>query len=344
MRDTPFSLTNEQRAAILERLFKLLQDHYVFPDVAKNVEETLQQRLNAGDYDEFTTADVFCELITEHMYEISQDRHLSLLFRADRQPLYEGKNLYNDPEWLKTFRQEAILQNFGFQRVERLAGNIGYLDLRSFFPPEFAGDTAVAVMTFLAHTSALIIDLRYNDGGENYMAHLLSSYFFEGEPLLLNSFYLRPLQSTHQCWTLPYVPGKRYVDKPVYVLTGAQTASAAEEFAYTLQQLKRATIVGARTMGAANPIEHYQITSHVAAYIPMGHAINAITGTNWEGTGVIPEREVPEATALKVAHLEAVQNVLDTLKEKTSSEAYKVFEKETRLLIKGLLSNEQKQV
>ena len=340
MSDTLFSLTSEQRSTILDQLFTLLQEHYVFPDVAKNVEETLRQRLLHGDYDEFTTADVFCELITEHLYEISQDRHLSLWYRADAQPLYEGRNLYDDPEWQSKFRQEAILQNFGFQRVERLRGNIGYLDLRSFFPPEFAGDTAVAVMTFLAHTSALIIDLRSNNGGENYMAHLLSSYFFEGEPLLLNSFYFRTRQSTQQCWTLPYVPGKRYVDKQVYVLTGPQTASAAEEFAYTLQQLKRATIVGEQTMGAANPIEHYQITPHVAAYIPMGRAINAITGTNWEGTGVIPDREVPQETALKVAHLDAVQIVLETLK-KTSSPAYKALEKEAQLLIQELLSIEQ---
>lgn len=343
MSDTPFSLTAEQRSTILERLFTLLQDHYVFPEVTKQVQETLHQRLYAGDYDKVTTTDVFCELITEHLYEVSHDRHLSLWYRADAQPFSEGGNLSTDPEWQKTFRQEAILQNFGFQRVERLTGNIGYLDLRSFFPPEFAGDTAVAVMAFLAHTNALIIDLRSNDGGENYMAHLLSSYLFEGEPLLLNSFYLRPLQSTQQCWTLPYIPGKRYVEKPVYVLTGPRTASAAEEFAYTLQHLKRVVVVGERTMGAANPIEHYQITSHVAAYIPIGRAINAVTGINWEGTGVIPDREVPAATALQVAHLEAVQNVLKTLKEKASPQAYSTFEKEARGALRELLSVERKQ-
>ncbi|GAC1655428.1 MAG: S41 family peptidase [Ktedonobacteraceae bacterium] len=343
MSDTPFSLTAEQRSTILERLFTLLQDHYVFPEVTRQVQETLHQRLHAGDYDKVTATDVFCELITEHLYEVSHDRHLSLWYRADTQPFSEGVNLYTDPKWQKTFRQEAILQNFGFQRVERLTGNIGYLDLRSFFPPEFAGDTAVAVMAFLAYTHALIIDLRSNDGGENYMAHLLSSYLFEGEPLLLNSFYLRPLQSTQQCWTLPYVPGKRYAEKPVYVLTGPKTASAAEEFVYTLQQLKRVTVVGERTMGAANPIEHYQITQYVAAYIPIGRAINAVTGTNWEGTGVIPDREVPAATALKVAHLEAVQNVLETLREKASPQAYSTFEKEARLALRELLSVEREQ-
>ena len=332
------SLTGEQRSSILEHFFKLLQDHYVFPDVARQVEEVLRQRLDASGYDDLITPDLFCEAITEQVYEISRDRHLCLFYQTEAQPLYEDKNLYDDLQWQEMYRQEATLQNFGFKKVERLAGNIGYLDLRSFFLPAFAGETAVAAMAFLARTSALIIDLRHNDGGENYMAHLICSYFFEADPILLNSFYLRQQQSTQQCWTLPYVPGERYLDKPVYVLTGPQTASAAEEFAYTLQQLKRATIVGTRTVGAANPIERYQVTPHIGAYIPMGRAINAITGTNWERTGVIPDREVPQETALKVAHLEAVQRVLEHLSEKPPSQAYTVLEQEARLLIKGLLS------
>lgn len=303
----PISLTTDQRTIILEQFFTLLQAHYVFPEVATSVQEALLQHVAAGDYNDIDTLAAFCEVVTAHMYEVGQDRHLGLRYRAEAQPLYDGGNLYQDPAWQQKFRQEATLQNFGFRRVECLTGNIGYLELHAFFPPEFAGDTAVAVMAFLAHTHALIIDLRSNHGGENYMAHLLCSYLFEGEPLLLNSFYMRPSQSTQQCWTLPYVPGKRYVAKPVYVLTGPRTASAAEEFAYTLQQLKRATIVGERTLGAANPIEQYQITPHVAAYIPMGRAINAITGTNWEGTGVIPDRVVPVETAWEIAHIDALR-------------------------------------
>jgi hypothetical protein len=52
--------------------------------------------------------------------------------------------------------------NYGFERVERLAGNIGYLDLRAFDPVAVVGDTAAAAMTFLSNTEAVIIDLRKN--------------------------------------------------------------------------------------------------------------------------------------------------------------------------------------
>ncbi len=338
MYEINFSLSSAMRSTIIEGLVERLYAHYVFPQVAQEIEQSLRKRLVDGKYDDLTAADVFCEVLTEQMYEISHDRHLCIFYYAEAQPIYEDINLYEDPQWREAHRQEAMLQNFGFQKVERLLGNIGYLDLRYFYSPEFAGDTAVATMNFLAHTDALIIDLRQNDGGENYMAHLLSSYLFDTEPILLASFYLRPRESTQQCWTFPYVPGMRYVNKPVYVLTGPKTASAAEEFAYTLKHLKRAIIVGERTAGAANPIERYQITAHFEVYVPVGRAINPLTGTNWEGTGVIPDREVPQESALQVAHLEAVEKVLETLSGKIPAQAYRTLEKEAHLLLKGFLS------
>ena len=341
MGETSFSLTSEIRSMVMTRLLKKLQEHYVFPKIAQTIEIDLQRRLSEGEYDEITEAVVFCEVVTEQMYEISQDRHLCIFYHPEAQPVYEDTNLYNDPQWQANERQRALLQNFGFQKIERLLGNVGYLDLRYFYHPEFAGDVAIAAMNFLSQTSALIIDLRENSGGENYMAHLLTSYLLDAEPILLNSFYLHPQQSTQQCWTFPYVPGNRYVNKPVYILTGSNTASAAEEFAYTLQHLKRAVIVGERTVGAANPIERYQITPHFETYIPMGYVTNAITKTNWEGTGVIPDKQVPQEDALKVAHVEAVEKVLEITGENIQSPAYQALRQEAHLLIKGLLTIEE---
>src|SRR6266852_627137 len=335
MSDEDFTLTAQLQSLILDRLFRLLSEHYVFPELVPAVEKTLRQQFDTGAYEDCTAFDVFCEVVTKQMSESCHDRHLVLRSHAEALPLYETENLTRSERWQTQMAEMETLRNFGFQKVERLDGNIGYLDLRFFSSPAIAGDTAVAAMAFLAHTNALIIDLRYNDGGENYMAHLLTSYLVEAEPMLLNSFYLRPQQSTQQCWTLPYVPGKRYVNKPVYLLTSPATASAAEEFADTRQQSRRATVIGERTMGAANPVEHYQITEHVTALIPIGTSINAVSGTNWEGTGVVPDKEVPEAQALHVAHVEAVQQMLAEAHVHLSPFAYEALEQEAHTLIKG---------
>src|SRR5207302_202996 len=132
-------------------------------------------------------------------------------------------------------REHGEASNFGFERVERLEGNVGYLDLRGFHRAEYGGDTAAAAMTFLSHTDALIIDLRENGGGAPDMVALICSYLFGPEPVHLIDVYYRPDDSTRQWWTLPHVPGRRYGDKPVYVLTSRRTFSAGEGFAYTLK-------------------------------------------------------------------------------------------------------------
>lgn len=142
--------------------------------------------------------------------------------------------------------------NYGFEKVERLSGNIGYLKLTGFADAERGGDTVAGAMAFLANTDALIIDLRENHGGTPEMVDLLASYFFSGD----RSVHLNDLSwrkegtrehDVQQWWTLPYVPGRRYVNKEVYILTSHNTPSAAEEFTYDLKALKRVTVVGETT-------------------------------------------------------------------------------------------------
>ena len=337
------SFDKETVSSILESLFKKLHAHYIFPEVAEKIEGSLRKRIVNGEYDAITTFAELCDVLTDQMRDISHDLHLHMSYHEEAHPIREDVNLFNDIEWKKNFYQGAPFHNFGFYKVERLPGNIGYLDLRSFDPPDIAGETAIAAMNFLAHTNALIIDLRQNGGGEAYMVHLISSYLFDSEPVHLNNFYLRASGSTQQFWTLPYVPGKRYGNKPVYVLTGSATFSAAEEFAYNLQNLKRATIIGETTGGGANPVDTYQINPHIDVYIPMGRALNPITGTNWEGVGVTPDIQVSQETALQVAHIEAVKKVLENLATSAENEKrYKAIERETQMLMKNSNSSEDK--
>lgn len=295
------TVTAETRTAVIEGALKKLNESYVFPEVAKKMEAAVRARLAAGDYDSISSAKALAKTLTGHLQEVSRNKHLRVAYSYDPLPL-KKKRAGPSPEERAKMRALAGRRNFGFEKAERLAGNVGCLDLRGFLDPEAAGDTAVAAMNFLAHTDALIIDLRQNGGGSPAMVALLSSYLFD-RPTHLNDLYFRPGDTTHQWWTLPYVPGKRYGgDKDVYVLTSRRTFSAAEEFTYNLKNLKRATVVGETTGGGAHPGGMVPLAEHFAMFVPSGRAINPVSKTNWEGTGVKPDVEVPQELALKTAH------------------------------------------
>jgi hypothetical protein len=300
------------RAETLDGLIKLLNDSYVFPETAKKMEAALRERAKSGAYDKVTGGEEFARLLTEDLQAVSHDKHLRVRFSADPLPP-DGRPVDAAPtaEEREETRRWGAARNFGFEKVERLTGNVGYMDLRMFFAPDLAGETCAAAMSFLANTDAVILDLRGNGGGEPEMVALVCSYFFGAEPVHLNDIYWRPTNKTQQHWTLSNVPGKRLTGKDVYVLTSGRTFSGAEECTYNLKNLKRATIVGETTGGGAHPGGTRRASAHFAAFVPMGRAISPITKTNWEGTGVAPDVAVPAAEALKVAHAAALRKIID---------------------------------
>jgi hypothetical protein len=251
--------------------------------------------------------------VTADLQAISDDRHLRVWHDSEQAAALERPRKQSQRTEHETQRWLARLRhvNFGFARVERLVGNVGYLDLRNFFESELGGETAVAAMGYLANSNALIFDLRRNGGGSPTMVQLLTSYLVGSEPQHLNSFYARPADSYRQFWTFPHVPGKRMPDVPVYVLISSYTFSAAEEFAYNLKHLGRATIVGEKTAGGAHPVQRYSAGEGLIIAIPYGQAINPVTNTNWQGTGVEPHIAVPQVQALRTAHLHALETVID---------------------------------
>jgi hypothetical protein len=301
------------KAAVVDSLSRALDEIYVFPEVAEEMEETIRRSLRRGEYDDAETYDAFAGQLTETMYEIASDRHLHIDYVPDGPRLAFQDTLTEDEEE-ELFRSLSA-NNFGFYRVERLPGNIGYLDLRSFNDAEWAGATAIAAMNFLAYTDAVIIDLRRNGGGSPSMIQLISSYFFE-EPVHLNSFYIRASDSTKQFWSHSYVEGPRMVDTDLYILTSPYTFSAAEEFTYNMKNLERATIVGETTGGGAHPVSFIAWPDlKMSLSVPFGRAVNPVTGTNWEGTGIEPHIQVPEAEALDAAHLTALKKLAEDTEE-----------------------------
>lgn len=303
------------RVQVIEAVITRMNARYVFPDVAKTLEADLRKKLAAGAYsgNELNDAKTFTERLTQDVLAITKDKHLRV--RHSPTVLPPMNDRVPTPAELEAMRLRAASQNFGFDRVERLRFNIGYLDLRGFMSAQMAGHKAAAAMTLLADTDALIVDLRQNGGGDPAMVALLTSYLVD-ERTLLNTMSFREAGAirTEEWWTNTWVSGERFGGKkPVYVLTGARTFSAAEEFSYNLKNLKRATIVGETTRGGAHPGRTHRLSDHFSMFISNGRAVNPISKTNWEGTGVEPDIKVEASDALRVAELNILKG-FDTSK------------------------------
>jgi hypothetical protein len=307
----PPELSHEQKASLLGQIGGLLDRQYAFPKVAQEMIALLEGKDADGGYAGITSALEFANRLTSDLQEVSQDGHLHVVFdpkraKALQRPATPGAKAR------QARVEEERRRNFGFRKVERLKGNVGYLDIRRFVDPAIAGDTAAAAMRFVAETEAVIVDLRHNGGGNPGMVQLLCSYFFDSErPIHLNSIYSRPKNKTWQYWTLPYVPGKRMPDVDLYILTSGHSFSGAEEFAYNMSSLERGTIIGERTAGGANPVNMEVISDGFFVTVPHGTPTNPVTQSNWEGSGVQPHIETEQENALEVAHLAALQRIAE---------------------------------
>jgi hypothetical protein len=300
------TVSGAERTEVVTGIITELERAYVFPDVAKRMGAALRERAANGQYDGITSSKAFAETVTADLQAVSHDKHLHVRYSYEAIPERKDEE-EPSPDDIARRQAEARWMNYGFERVERLPGNVGLLVLNAFMDPADAAATAVAAMDFLSGTDALVIDLRRNGGGSPEMIQLLSTYLFE-QRKHLNDLYWRDGDRTEQYWTLPYVPGRRFgPDKPVYILTSSYTFSAAEEFTYNLKNLKRATIVGETTGGGAHPGGPARLTPHFFVWIPRGRAINPVSRTNWEGTGVAPDVAVPAPEALKNAQAAALK-------------------------------------
>jgi hypothetical protein len=302
------------RTQIIDSALKRLNEAYVFPEVAQAMEKAVRDRAAKGEYEQVTSARLFAETLTNHLQAVSKDKHLRVRYLHNPIP-ERGPRREPTAEEREEYRREMAWLNSGFDKVERLPGNIGYIEFRGFTDAELGADTVAAAMNFVANTDALIIDLRRNGGGSPQMVALICSYLFGPEPVHLNSLYWREGNRTEEFWTRKEVAGKRYLGKDVYVLTSNRTFSGAEEFSYNLKNLKRATVIGETTGGGAHPGGVNRLHEHFGMFVPTGRAISPVTKTNWEGTGVKPDVEVPAAQALHVARLAALKKQHANVKE-----------------------------
>jgi hypothetical protein len=310
--EAPLSAT--EKRAIVEELGKTLEANYVFPDKAKIIAASLRDHLEKGDYDAAADKTALARELSEDLIAASNDLHFAVGVDPDWVADYAAKQ---DPARAAALRDKERLdearKNFGFAGLRYLDGNIAYVDLTHFADPEPGYDAAAAAMRFIENGDAVIYDLRYNNGGYLEMAQLLASQLFPGDKdqELFDYYYnLDGRRVERGQWVLPALPAKRLTGKPVYVLTGSTSFSAAEWFAYTLKKLGRATLVGERTAGGAHPVDRKPVGTDFFLQVPIGQIRDPVDRGDFEGQGVTPDHLVPSADALAVAHRLALAEIV----------------------------------
>jgi hypothetical protein len=288
----------------IRALIAAIEEYYPIEPVRRRLADHFRRQLASDAFGKMDSAKAIRTRLTKELREISDDQHFLVDYFVRPRTYPAGVEIAGDAN--SDRRMIAALHNQGFESVERLPGNIGLLRIAKFEPAADAEPIAAAAMRFVAGTDALIIDLRDNGGGYGDTVTLLASYFFRDvQPL----HEVRTRTETTAGRTLPSVDGPKYLDKPVYVLLSAKSFSAAEAFAYDLQALKRVTVVGETSRGGANPSAEVLLSARFGAIIPRAITRNPITGSNWDGTGVIPDLPAKADDALDVAKLAAAKAI-----------------------------------
>lgn len=307
---------DRMRADAVDSLVEQMKRHYVFPEKARQIETLLRQRQKERKYAGITDGPTLAKLLKDDVNSIAQDKHLTVEFTRKR--LGPDRKPGSPPATLEAWEKETSwpirmfrhVSDLGLKKVDRLGPNIGYLQISELPPPFLVADKYAAAMDELADSDGLIIDLRGNGGGAPDTVALVLSYFVDGRTRL-NDLWDRDTNVTTQQWTRDKLDGKRYGGKkPVVILVGPDTMSAGEDLAYTMQAMKRATVIGMPTWGGAHPTRFYRLGDHLYVIVPNRRVINPVTGSNWEGKGVIPDIAAAPDKALELGKAE-LQRQLD---------------------------------
>lgn len=298
---------------LIDSVERALANNYIFPAKAKLMADRLKSQYKKGAYSSLKDPFQIKHALESDLKSVHQDGHLHLNY----DPVWAERLLA--PQHTRSKRDDSIalrqgkVDNFYFNRVEILNGNIGYIQFRGFhgFVKE-ARPTISAAFRFVENTDAVIIDLRTNGGGSPRMVKQIASYFVK-ERTHLNDIYERKNNETKEYWADPKDADSVTLLMPVYILTSKSTFSAAEDFTYAMQVNKRALIVGDTTGGGAHPTDLFAIGQGYVMSVPVARSINPVTKTDWEGTGVLPDMPVRADDALVKAQELILLNKLSTL-------------------------------
>ncbi|MCD0445448.1 S41 family peptidase [Glycomyces sp. A-F 0318] len=255
-----------EQAAVLAGLADLVERHFVFADAAAaHAAEIRRWPVSEPG----VSSEAFAQGLTQALRR--RDGH----FKVAR----------DEPE-----AGPAAEKASGPSMSLRREGRTGVLDVALLADGDDPADAAEARdrLAGLAACDAAVIDLRGVPGGWPSMVELLAGPFLGPEPRPLVTFVSRDRPDMHSA-SRPDARLARLASTPLWLVVDGRTASAAESFAYALQSIGRATVVGSPTAGAANPGRWFPGPDGFRMFIATGAPIDPRTGTNWEGVGVLPD-------------------------------------------------------
>ena len=265
----------------------------LFPDRDRG--ERLQQALRErfGDDTRAVDAELCAEIETAaHAFS----RHFALEYVEDGSLVPDR----DPPGWPPQDPGEVALRAGSVGEVRRLPDGVGVLALDSLDSVHLAAPYLEAAFALLRGARGVVLDLRRNGGGDPGTVALVLDWLLGERPTHISDVIYR--DRTRQWWTtgrlgeLALPPGT-----PVAVLISGRTFSSGEALAYHIQSQGRARLVGERTPGAADHITPVRVTSDVRAFVPEAVVRDAVSGSNWEGTGVVPDVACDAAEALDAA-------------------------------------------
>ncbi len=310
-------LESAARMEVVNAISKQLEDHYVYADTAEKMSALIRRNLKSGKYNKITDPVAFADALLRDLHSVYADGHLLLQYNPGYADQTTGSNAQNDNEDPNRSIKEA---NFGFQKVEVLPCNIGYIRMLSFrADPVYGKETMKGALNFVRYSNAIIIDLRSNGGGSQETATLLMGFFLD-KSTLVERFYNRYTKESTEYRTRPDSSLTELWTKPLFILTSNKSFSAAEMFTYDMKALKRAVVIGEVTGGGAHGQFEVDVTNGFILQVPYWTSVNPITQTNWEKVGVEPDFKTSEAEALEIAE-EKIVNILQA-KAKTQRDSF----------------------
>jgi len=306
-------IDGEIRTAVVDSITAAIDSIYVLEEPARRIVAGLRANLAAGAYDELTDPLEFANRLYEDAQAINHDGHFQIEAMLPLDPAVVAADLDDDPADVERRIRMRTAKNYGFRKAEILPGGVGYLRFDKFGSDDDAFAAAAAAMNFVSNSNAVILDLRYNDGGSDSMIRFICGYLFTENRHLIN-FDIRAEGKTVQSYSADYVPGRRLTEQPVYILTSGSTLSAAEEFTFDLRNLERATVVGDTTGGAGHTVQSKSFEFdgfRLRIWLPHGRAYNPENNEGWEGVGVVPHIAVPAEQALEAAYADALRGLIE---------------------------------
>lgn len=291
---------------VAQTLADVVERNFVSPEAGQRYVGRIRARAAAGAYDGLSR-ERLASVMTADLQAVAADGHLRVFAR-----------------WPAPMDPPPANAPPAIEAAQWLAPGIAYLR-----PTVFSGsvEEVAGIRRFLAEFGSartLIVDMRvHGGGGLAEMDEIFSAVF--ARPTRLAVLETRagasptpfragarlreaaaPAGTTRlEHWAVPGAGGGALREARMFVLTSRATVSAGEHFCFVLKHSGRATLIGARTVGAGNYGGLRRIGEGMAVFVPVGRTFDPASGLGWEGVGVSPDVAVPASQALVEALVRA---------------------------------------